>query len=179
MTPPTASSSLLSRRLRSLAQILGLCLLVALHSCGGEPRKKKSGGSGNAAPAGNSDATGGGKPSNSIDASGRAGNAPDRPAPPITAAIFAECDEYFAEAKAHYNDAQRARKDGNESKRTEEAKAGSNRIRDIKDLLEVQLGWHEEAGLEDWAIPSSYVTLEKKFEEWQTMERRLQMMGGK
>jgi hypothetical protein len=103
----------------------------------------------------------------------RAGKTPDRPAPPLTAELFAELDAHYEVAKNHWNDALRAKNVGDHGTFADEAHAGWDAIEKLENAMSDQTYWLEEADLSGWELPGSYVTLQEKLATFDKLRQRI------
>lgn len=113
-----------------------------------------------------------------VNRPGRPGKTPDRPAPPLTAATLAQLDDLHREAVEHYNDSVRARNGGD----SVAARAAAGRAKEVLDrwqeLVEPNLRWQEYADMEDWAQPAEYLELERRFQKYAELNKKVRMQGG-
>ncbi len=112
-------------------------------------------------------------PSNSSYAA-RPGKTPGRPAPPIPASVIERTEQLFADAKAKWNEGQRARKSGDTATYTKAIKEAYESIQGINKALDPYSTWYEEADLEGWAMPGEYVGLSKKFNKYDKLAAMVQ-----
>ena len=83
------------------------------------------------------------------------------------------------EAKALNNDATRLRNAGdNRGARAKNSEA-KRKIDAAIASIEAPSVWHEEAELEEWAMPAEYVTLGHLYGRISKLQKRIRMGGGK
>ena len=109
----------------------------------------------------------------------RAGKTPARPAPTLTAEMLQKANALVDEAKALNNDGTRLRNAGdNRGARAKNSEA-KRKIDAAIASIEAPSVWHEEAELEEWAMPAEYVTLGHLYGRISKLQKRIRMGGGK
>ena len=109
----------------------------------------------------------------------RAGKAPARPAPTLTAEMLQKANALVDEAKALNNEGTRLRNAGdNRGARAKNSEA-KRKIDAAIASIEAPSVWHEEAELEEWAMPAEYVTLGHLYGRISKLQKRIRMGGGK
>lgn len=93
---------------------------------------------------------------------GKPGKPPKTAAPEIELAQVAKADTAFATAKQKKNDAELARRAGDHTAFKEHLAAASIAMQQSRTAIEPYTDWLEEADLEGWALPASYVDLQKR-----------------
>ncbi|GAB4136217.1 MAG: hypothetical protein Fur0037_00640 [Planctomycetota bacterium] len=117
-------------------------------------------------------------PAPSRDASGAPGAEPRKPAPPLTDRDLAGLRKLLLEAKRLHNEGVLARSSGdNAGARAREGEARAI-LESWREGIADQLLWQEEAQMEGWRQPPSYSALERIFEEYQTLTKKVRMGGG-
>lgn len=105
-------------------------------------------------------------PSPSSSAQAKPGKTPAKPAPELTDAQMAAAEAHFQRAKQLWNDAQTARNASNTEEFKRAIQASWKECEAMTDSLRTQIEWLEEADLDGWAMPASYVALQRRFDEW-------------
>ncbi len=108
----------------------------------------------------------------------KAGKTPTTPAPGLPAEVLTKADAYYLKAKKMDEDGRRAQAAGDN-------KLFNKLMNDSWDTLELLLGsietytdWLEEADLEDWRLPSAYVTLQKRLGIYLKLRGRVRRVKG-
>lgn len=105
-------------------------------------------------------------PSPSSSAQAKPGKTPAKPAPELTDAHMSVAEGHFQRAKQLWNDAQTARNASNTEEFKRAIQASWKECEAMTDSLRTQIEWLEEADLDGWAMPASYVALQRRFDEW-------------
>ena len=157
------------------AAIAGGVILVVMLRSGGEGAARRER---DASPVFNQMARRASKPSTK-PGSDQAGKQPGRPAPSISDQTFRQLDAILADAKTHYNEGVRRRREGdNRGARAAQAKA-KIKLDEWEELIQQQLNWQEEADMEDWAQPAEYTILTRKYATFARLQKSVRMGGGK
>ncbi len=93
---------------------------------------------------------------------GKPGKVPITPAPEIDVNDVVKADAALRAAKLKWNDAQRARTAGDHVAFKEHLDAATIAMRQSRAAIETYTDWLEEADLSGWALPASYVDLQKE-----------------
>lgn len=102
------------------------------------------------------------------------GKAPGRAAPPIASSTWTEIEALYDAAKAKWNDGMRARKVGDNATFATVMKEAWASIVAIKDKIEPQTDWFEEADLSGWRMPADYVRLGDWLKKFDTLRSKVQ-----
>lgn len=113
-----------------------------------------------------------------VSEASRAGKAPTKAAPPLTAETLQQARTLLGEAKALCNEGVTARTAGNNQEARTKQSAAKDKLDALKALVAVPALWQEEAQLSDWAQPAEYVALEKLYAEVSKIEKQVRMGGG-
>ena len=107
------------------------------------------------------------------------GKTPDRPAPELTADTVAKVMVLMREAKSLNNEGVVARNAGENMVARSKQSEAKKKIDQLKLLIEKQSEWQEEAEMEEWAQPGSYVKLTKIWGDIALLQKRIRMAGGR
>ena len=108
----------------------------------------------------------------------KAGKAPTKPAPALSAAVLAECRTLLADAKSLSNEGVQARNAGNNELARQKQSAASDKVEAIKAKTAANWTWLEEAELEGWSMSGEYADLGKLYTDLLGLENRIRKGGG-
>lgn len=111
--------------------------------------------------------------------SGSAGKTPDRAAPLLTQATLGKMQNLLIEATAISDAGMKMLGKGENMASRRKQSEAKVKVDQIKDLIEEQSGWFEEADMGGWSIPSEYVTMNNIYAKLSKLEKRIRMQGGK
>ncbi|MEZ6036913.1 MAG: hypothetical protein R3F29_05500 [Planctomycetota bacterium] len=107
-----------------------------------------------------------------------AGKTPSKPAPALTADMLGQVQKLLDEATALQNQGATLRTNGdNQGARDVQSQAAA-KLETLRNLIDNQLTWQEEAEMEGWAQPGEYVTLGKMWTKIAKLEKAVRMGGG-
>ncbi|MGK0154125.1 MAG: hypothetical protein ACI9SE_001076 [Neolewinella sp.] len=149
-----------------------ILILVMVNSGGGGDETNDAGGT---APAKQPEQL----PSNVPVSSGSAGKTPDRAAPLLTQATLGKMQDLLIEATAISDAGMKMLGKGENMASRRKQSEAKVKVDQIKDLIEEQSGWFEEADMGGWSIPSEYVTMNNIYAKLSKLEKRIRMQGGK
>ncbi|MFT4842737.1 MAG: hypothetical protein ACI8UD_003398 [Planctomycetota bacterium] len=118
-------------------------------------------------------------PSNVPVSSGSAGKTPDRAAPLLTQATLGKMQDLLIEATAISDAGMKMLGQGENMASRRKQSEAKVKVDQIKNLIEEQSGWFEEADMGGWSIPSEYVTMNNIYAKVSKLEKRIRMQGGK
>lgn len=108
----------------------------------------------------------------------KAGKAPTKPAPALSAAVLADARTLLAYAKALSNDGVQARNAGNNELARQKQSAASDKVEAIKAKTAANWTWLEEAEIEGWSMTGEYADLGKLYTDLLGLENRIRKGGG-
>ncbi|MFN9334804.1 MAG: hypothetical protein ACK6D1_19630 [Planctomycetota bacterium] len=108
----------------------------------------------------------------------KAGKAPTKPAPALSAAVLADARTLLADAKALSNDGVQARNAGNNELARQKQSAASDKVEAIKAKTAANWTWLEEAEIEGWSMTGEYADLGKLYTDLLGLENRIRKGGG-
>ena len=85
----------------------------------------------------------------------------------------------YSEAKALSDEGIKLQKSGEKMAGSAKQSAAKVKVDAIKDLIEVQSLWYEEADMDGWAIPGEYRAMNKIYAKLSRLEKTIRMNGGK
>lgn len=118
-------------------------------------------------------------PAAGVSSSAKAGKAPAKPAPALTADTLGKVRSEYDKMKAYYNEGSTARTAGDNAKAREQQALAKGVLDRIDAMIEPPLRWQEEADMEGWAQPAEYVELAKLYNDVMTLAKKVRMGGGK
>jgi uncharacterized iron-regulated membrane protein len=108
----------------------------------------------------------------------KAGKAPTKPAPALSANVLADARTLLADAKALSNEGVQARNAGNNELARQKQSAASDKVEAIKVKTAANWAWLEEAELEGWSTSGEYADLGKLYTDLLNLENRIRKGGG-
>lgn len=107
----------------------------------------------------------------------KAGKPPRTPAPEIDLAQIAKADAAVELAKAKKNEAETARRAGDHSAFKSHLDAAMTAMQQCRSAVEPYTDWLEEADLEGWAMPASYVSLQARLGAWDKLFQQIKKIN--
>lgn len=107
------------------------------------------------------------------------GKTPDRAAPPLSQDMLSKMTSMYAEAKALSDEGIKLQKSGEKIAGSAKQSAAKVKVDAIKDMIEEQSLWYEEADMGGWAIPGEYTAMNKIYAKISRLEKTIRMNGGK
>ncbi len=106
----------------------------------------------------------------------RPGKSPARPAPAIADADLATAEAHYRQAVQHWNDGQRARTAGNTDAYLKAMDDAYAEMEEQRAALRTYTDWYEEADLEGWEMPGSYVGLSHRLDTYDRMFQKVKKL---
>lgn len=107
----------------------------------------------------------------------KAGKPPRTPAPEIDLAQIAKADTAVELAKVKKNEAETARRAGDHSAFKAHLDAAMTAMQQCRSAVEPYTDWLEEADLEGWAMPASYVSLQARLGAWDKLFQQIKKIN--
>jgi hypothetical protein len=108
-----------------------------------------------------------------VKTSGQPGKTPDRPAPEIQEADLVRAEEFYKEARKLDIQARKAQTTGDNATFNRLINDAWDKLEAAFVSLEAYDAWLDEAILEDWALPGSYVRFGKRLEKLEKLQGRI------
>lgn len=106
----------------------------------------------------------------------RAGKTPTTPAPEIAADDLARADAHYDRAKELWTEAQLLRNKGESMEFGNTLRKSWAELEKLREAMAPYTEWFELANLDGWAMPSSYVTLQQRLNQWDPLRAKVQKL---